>query len=199
MSFRASSPAGRLPMKSPPKLSDCSTPCFRLYLAFRITVGKDSVKRCPECLDVGKLWEKSAKVGDAAVDRSDTGRREFAPRYGKRVCECVQVHVPHEGPVNHDAVPGKALCIAGAFPAACGEVVAAGALNVGPKLEKGFGNDVQGIAHLVYGAGYAVVEVSQVVINGAAACHAPGQENAVLPEVGEIDLCIGTLVEADNH
>ena len=152
-----------------------------------------------EGLDFGELRQGLFEVSDAAPHRCNAGGFQLAAGDGQGLGECLQVYVPHEGTVDDYTVPAHALGITGAFAAVQHEVVAPAAFHFCPHTLQGGGNQVQGMLHAVDGAGYGIVEVSQVVIDRPAAGDAPRQADAVLLQVGEVYLGIDALVLAHNH
>ena len=102
--------------------------------------------------------------------------------------------------MDQDTVLFHPFGIAGAFAALYKDVVAAGPFGRYAQTAQGIDNKLQaGVFVQVPGAsGNAVVQVPQIVVNGAAAGDPPRQGNAAGFQEGQVDLCIGALVKADN-
>ena len=104
--------------------------------------------------------------------------------------------------MDHQPVLGDALGIAGAFASVHEDVVPTADFRRNAQCAQGTGHRLH-IGRIV-GLQVAdascdgVVEILQVVIHGSAARHAPGQDNALFPQVGEIDLGVRALVQANN-
>ena len=79
------------------------------------------------------------------------------------------------------------------------DIVPAGTLSLHAQATEGFGHEAVSVLHVGHGTGDAVVEVAQVVIDGAATGHPSGQRDALFLQIFEVHLCIGALVKADNH
>lgn len=162
-----------------------------------LRVLKDFLERKLEFVERGELRKRVAHVRDAAADGGDAFevelRRAFDVEGGG---EGVDVDVVHQGAVHDLAVMPDAAGVAGYLAAFHENIVAAGEFCRETEGLKGLRKEVRGDG--ADRPGEAVVEVLEVVVDGAATGDAASELDSVLAEIFEIHFLLRNLVMADD-
>ena len=175
---------------------------FSAQRKFAVPGGQEGLQGVAEGADVRKLRQVVLQVGHPAPDRGDPGGGKLASGDGQDPCKGVDIHIPHQGPVDHQAVPGHPFGVAGALPSLDQDVVPAAQLRRDAQRPKRPDHGMQVLRVLLFQvadpSGDGVVEILEVMVHRTASGDAAGEQDPPGLHIGNVHLGERILVQADN-